>query len=73
MHEFDPADYLHHWEFSQLIPVSEDGFPLMEEQQGYWNGPDPPFSESHSDPPHRENDYDSPYQEQEIDPPHWED
>lgn len=73
LHEFDPADHLHQWEFSQLVPGSEDGLPLMEEQQGYWTGPDPPFFESHNDPPHGENDYDLPYQEQEIDPPHWED
>ncbi|MFI5344359.1 MAG: transposase [Chlamydiales bacterium] len=46
---------------------------LMEEQQGCWSGPDPPFSENHSDPPHQENDYDLPHQEIEIDPLHWED
>jgi len=56
-----------------LVPGSEDGFPLMEEHHSHWNGPDPPFSESHSDPPLHENDYDAPHQEYEIDPPHWED
>ena len=57
LHKFDPANQLYDWEFSQLVSGSEDGFPLIEEQQGYWNGPDPPFSDS--------LDYDSPYQEQE--------
>lgn len=73
LHEFDPAYNLLNWEFCQLIPGSADGFPVMEEQQGYWSGPDPPFSESHSDPPHQERDYDLPHQEIEIDPLHWED
>ena len=73
LHEFDPANQLCDWEFSQLIADSEDGFPLMGEQQGYWNGPDPPFAESHTDPPHQQNNYDSPYLGQEVDPPHWED
>ena len=72
LHEFDHANHLDDWKFSQLIPDTADGFPLMEEPQGYWNGPDPPFPESYSDPPHGENDYNSLHQE-EIDPPHWED
>lgn len=72
-HEFDPAHDLYCWEFSQLIPDSADGFPVMEEQQGYRSGPDPPFSESDRDPPHREDAHDSFHQEHEIDSPHWED
>ena len=73
LQDFDSPYDLHHWEFCQLIPGSSDGFPPMEEQERYCNGPDPPFPENHSDPPHHENDYDSPHQEYENDPPHWED
>jgi hypothetical protein len=32
LHEFDPAYHLLSWEFCQLIPGSEDGFPVMEGQ-----------------------------------------
>ena len=73
LHDFDPAYDLYTWEFCQLIPGSADGFPVMEEQEGYCNGPDPPFPESYSDPPHFGNDYDSLHGEYEGDPPHWED
>lgn len=74
LHDFDPAYdlYNNNWEFCQLIPGSADGFPIMEEQEGYCNGSDPPFLESHSDPPHFENDCDSPHLEYEGDPPQWE-
>jgi hypothetical protein len=40
LHEFDPAYHLWSWEFCQLIPGSEDGFPVMEGQPDYWSGPD---------------------------------
>ncbi len=73
LHEFDRARELLYWEFSQLIPDSVDGFSVMEEQQEYVSGSDPPFCESHKDPPHWEKAYDSFHQEQEIDSPHWED
>lgn len=73
LHEFDPAYDLNCLEFSQLISDSVDGFSVMEEQQEYISGSDPPFFENHKDPPHWEETYDSFHQEQEIDSPHWED
>lgn len=55
-----------------MVPGSEDGFPLMEQQEGFCGGHAPHFHENHSDPPHRENGYDPPHPEDERDPPHWE-
>lgn len=63
-HDFDPPYDLPNWDVCQLIPETADGFPAMEVQVHYIDGPDPSSQESYSDPPHWEDN---------IDSPHWSD
>jgi hypothetical protein len=62
--EFDPPHDFAEWEICQLIPGTEDGFPVDIPEVCGENGPDPPFIECCIDPPHCDDDYD---------PSHWDD
>ncbi|MBA2727897.1 MAG: hypothetical protein H0U49_06980 [Parachlamydiaceae bacterium] len=62
--DFDPLYDLMDWDFCQLIPGTQDGFPEMEVQLHWETGPDPPPIEEACDPPHWADH---------SDPPHWSD
>ena len=59
-HEFDPPYDLLSDNLSQLVPVSDDGFPV-EIQVHHAVAPDPPFQKSSSDPPHWDDHADPPH------------
>jgi hypothetical protein len=60
--EFDLPYECITYNICQLVPNTQDGFPMLEEQVHYDTGPDPPYV-NEIDPPHCENV---------CDPPHWE-
>jgi hypothetical protein len=59
-HEFDPPYDLRCDNISQLVPGSDDGFPV-EVQVHCAVAPDPPFQEGYSDPPHWADHADPPH------------